>query len=130
MATSMYIFKEVDKGKDTAVNLRVHIHNMFRDDEELYSTCERYLMPPGVEGAKSFDQAEVARLVKECSIGYSATRNMKDPLASIPARTVWDLIYSVLRKAGFKMQHGRIMGLLENLKPKDEPVEEGQPDIE
>ncbi len=59
--------------------------------------------------------------------GQIATKMADTP--TLNHRAVWDILQNVLRSSGFKMRHGRLVGLLEH-KKEEEDENGGQPDID
>ena len=126
---SAFIFAEVraNSGVKTTT-VRQHIEQLLEGGA--YEKMEPYLLPSGVRGSKAFDQAEAVAILHDC--------DEADTLRSfgLKDRQVWDHLAVVLRSCGFRVSHGRVIGLLEHDKKKAaEPTVEAdlpgdQPDID
>lgn len=131
MVHSLYSFIEVEAKKASPSTLRDIVKGVLRaDDGACYSEMESYLMPPGVSGSRSFDQAYAVKVLMKYDAkneGQIATKMADTP--TLNHRALWDILQNVLRSSGFKMRHGRLVGLLEHQKDEDENGG-GQPDID
>ena len=131
MVHSLYSFIEVEAKKASPSTLREIVKGVLRaDDGACYSDMESYLMPPGVSGSRSFDQAYAVKVLMAHDAenkGQIATKMADTP--TLNHRALWDILQNVLRSSGFKMRHGRLIGLLEHKKP-EEDENGGQPDID
>lgn len=131
MVHSLYSFIEVEAKTASPSTLRDIVKGVLRADEgACYADMEAYLMPPGVSGSRSFDQAYAVKvLMKHDALqkGQIATKMADTP--TLNHRALWDILQNVLRQSGFKMRHGRLIGLLEH-KKDDEDENGGQPDID
>ena len=131
MTQSLYSFIEVEAKTASPSTLRQIVNSVLRaDDGACYSEMETYLMPPGVSGSRSFDQAYAVKVLMAHDgkqDGQIATKMVDTP--TLNHRAVWDILQNVLRSAGFKMRHGRLIGILEHKKDEEENGG-GQPDID
>ncbi len=132
MTNSLYSFTEVEAKKASPSTLRDIIKGVLRaKDGVCYSEMEPYLMPPGVRGSRSFDQHSAVMVLMAHDAenkGQIATKMSDTP--TLNHRALWDILQGVLRSTGFKMRHGRLIGLLEHQKPEEEENGGGQPDID
>ncbi len=134
MVNSMYSFCDVESKAASPSTLKDAVLGVLRaNDGECYSSLEVYLMPPGVSGSRSFDQAyAVSTLLEFDRSGDGMIARILANTPNIKHRSLWDVLQVVLRGSGFKMKHGRLVGLLEhNPDSKDDTAkEDGQPDID
>jgi len=132
MVHSLYSFTEVEAKTASPSTLREIVKSVLRaDDGACYSEMETYLMPPGVSGSRSFDQAYAVKVLMThdgIQKGQIATRMADTP--TLNHRALWDILQNVLRASGFRMKHGRLIGILEHKKSDDEDENGGQPDID
>ena len=131
MGTSLYSFAEVEAKNPSPSTVRDIVKSILRNYPDCYADMEPWLMPPGKSGSKSFDQAEAVRILLEYdkeSGGQIASTMVNTP--SLTRRTLWDVLQSVLRSAGFKLKHGRLVGLLEDMREQEGNDDQGQPDIQ
>jgi hypothetical protein len=130
MATSLFKFSEVEAKRASPATLNAIIKDVLRaNNDACYIDLERFLLPPGVSGSKTFDQAYAVERLLEHDVknGKRLATAMKDQ--GLSHRLIWDRLYAVLRAVGFQMKHGRLVGLLEDQTVKNDD-EIGQPDIE
>ena len=129
MVNSLYSFADVEAKKATPATVSIIIKDVLRANEgECYSEIERYLMPPGFSGSRSFDQAYAVSKLLEFDAAEGGRLATIMESTGMSRRILWDKLQGVLRGVGFKMQHGRLVGVLEN--KSDEPDNSGQPDID
>lgn len=130
MVNSLYNFADVEANNPPAQSIRDTVAAVLRaDGGACYAEMEAYLLPPGVSGSKFFDQAyAVSVLMAHDRDGDGQIAKIMANTPTLKHRTLWDILQSVLRGAGFKMKHGRLAGLLENR--TDEREDDGQPDID
>ena len=75
---------------------------------------ERYLIPPGKSGSREYDHAyAVGVLLKHDALNAGRITEMMES-TGMSQRMLWDEIVKVYRGAGFRMAHGRLVGLLED----------------
>ena len=134
MVNSLYSFIDVEAQTASPSTLRDIVKGVLRADSgACYAEMESYLMPPGVSGSRSFDQAYAVKVLLKHDAnleGQIATKMVDTP--TLNHRALWDILQNVLRSSGFRMKHGRLVGLLEH---KKDPAQEdndsaGQPDID
>ena len=132
MSHSLYSFIDVEAKTASPSTLRDIVKGVLRaDDGACYSAMELYLMPPGISGSRSFDQAYAVKVLMVHDgkqEGQIATKMADTP--TLNHRALWDILQNVLRSSGFKMRHGRLVGLLEHKKPEEDENGGGQPDID
>lgn len=131
MVHSLYKFHEVEAKTASPSTLRQIVRGILgANDGACYSEMEAYLMPPGVSGSRYFDQAYAVKVLMSHDAelnGQIAARMADTP--TLNHRAIWDILQAVLRATGFKMRHGRLIGLLEHKKAEDGNGS-GQPDID
>jgi hypothetical protein len=93
----------------------------------VWDEMEKYLVPPGVEGSKAFDQIQSVNVLRK--------HDKKGYLAKYNGRMLWIELSKALPYIGFRMQHGRVVGVLEHKPKEDEvvvedPIQLWEPDIE
>ena len=130
MVNSLYSFVDVEAKNPSNLTIRDIVKNVLRSDNgACYAEMEPFLMAPGVSGSRSFDQAYAVRILLDYD--RDGDGEIAKVLVSTPTlkhRNLWDILQHVLRSTGFKMKHGRLIGLLEH-KPEDKE-DDGQPDID
>lgn len=130
---SLFKFSEVEAKQASPTTLNQIIKEVLRaSNDACYSEMERWLLPPGVSGSKSFDQAyAVETVLKHDAINGGRIAVVMES-QGLSRRLLWDRIQSVLRSVGFKISHGRLVGLLEDMRDRKdaENDDSGQPDIE
>lgn len=104
---------------------------LLHNDGACYELMEPFLMPPGNTGSRAFDQAKAVFIMVDYD--DKNDRNLISMMQSTPRlneRALWDILVQVLRGFGYRIQHGRITGLLEGPKKGDNGREEGEPDVD
>jgi len=128
----LFSFSDVEAKKASPTTLNQIIKDVLRDNNDAcYADMEPFLLPPGISGSKTFDQAYAveALLKHDAKNGGRIAVVMESQRLS--RRMLWDRIQSVLRSVGFKVSHGRIVGLLEDKSGENgDNNDSGQPDIE
>lgn len=132
MVNSLYRFSDVEAQNPTPDCIREAIRSVLvADGDACYMDMEPYLMAPGVCGSRFFDQAlAVETLLKHDREGEGRIAKLMTEKPTLVRRGIWDELQKVLRKAGFKIKHGRVAGLLENRETPEDENESGQPDID
>lgn len=132
-STSLYNFVDVEAKLAQPSTIRDLVRNVLRHNNgACYAEIEPLLMPPGKTGSRSFDQHMAVIILLRFDAEYEQhIKGFQDSKPSMNHRALWEVLQSVLRNSGFKMQHGRLTGLLDH-KPNDksENNETGQPDID
>jgi hypothetical protein len=133
MAKALYRFSDVEAKKAAPATVIDAVRGVLSAAEDAcYCEIERFLLPPGVSGSRTFDQAyAVDALLKHDALHGGRIATIMES-TGMSRRLLWDRLQGVLRRAGFQMSHGRLTGLLEDFSEqkkngKDEP---GQPDID
>ncbi len=132
MVNSLYSFADVEANNPPKSTVSDSVVNVLRgQDGACYAEMEPYLLAPGVSGSRFFDQAyAVDVLLRHDREGDGMIAKIMVNTPTLKRRTLWDVLQKVLRTTGFKMRHGRLVGLLEH-RPDEEPKEDdGQPDID
>jgi hypothetical protein len=131
MVNSLYSFTDVESNNPPKQSIRDSVASVLRaDNGACYAAMEVYLLPPGDSGSKSFDQAYAVNVLMQYDRdGEGQIAKIMANTPTLKHRTLWDILQSVLRGAGFKMRHGRLAGLLENRPNEEEKGDDGQPDI-
>ena len=122
---------EVRNGSPKTTNIVNGISAMICDPKnfEIWGEMETFLIPPGKCGSKAFDQANAVSKFRKMDVD-NMFKNHSD-------RALWDYLQKSLRKIGFRIMNGCVVGLLEykvvvtdNDNVVSETLEEGQPDVE
>jgi len=131
MPTSLYSFSDVEAKTAKPMVVNQAIKDVLKaNGDSCYIDMERYLVPPGVTGSRAFDQAfAVMVLLKHDQKNGSFLKTAMGETPQLTERVLWDRLQAVLRGAGFKVSHGRLVGLLEAPK-EDDNGDSGQPDID
>lgn len=130
---SLYNFSEVEAKQASPTTLNQIIKDVLRaSNGACYSDMERWLLPPGVSGSKAFDQAYAVETVLKHDAMNGGRIAVVMESQGLSRRLLWDRVQSVLRSVGFKISHGRLMGILEDMRDRKdaENDDSGQPDIE
>lgn len=104
------------------------IADVLRDllsNQDLWGKVEPFVLPPGVCGSKSFDQANIVREIKD----YDAKKGNRVAAFGLSDRILWNYIYRELQKV-FQCSHGRVLGLLEDKRGHDNAETGNGGDIE
>ena len=129
----LFSFSEVEAKKASPITINQIIKDVLRaSNDACYSEMEQWLLPPGVSGSRSFDQAYAVEVVlkHDSSNGGRIASIMESH--GLSRRLLWDRIQSVLRSVGFKFSHGRLVGLIEDMRDRKDSDNDdmGQPDID
>ena len=123
MSNAVFSFCDVENKVAKPAVINEIIGAIMREDNgACYTEMEPYLLNPGKNGSRSFDQAECIFIL--LAHDRKKGEQLADILAEKPnltKRHLWSHLSAVLRKAGFLMSHGRVAGLLEH---KDTATEE------
>lgn len=130
MPTSLFRFSEVEAKTAKPLSVNTSIRSVLKaNGDSCWIDMERYLMPPGISGSRAFDQAYAVNiLLKHDKDNGGMIHAAMEASPQLTHRVLWDRLQSVLRVAGFRVSHGRLIGLLEN--PKEDDETNGQPDID
>jgi hypothetical protein len=111
----LYKFSDVEAQRPTTANLRELVRSVMKADNDTCATAmERFMLPPGPSGSREYDHAYAVDVLLQHDAkhgGYIASLMVSTGLSR---RMIFDEIIKVYRKAGFKVSHGRIVGLLED----------------
>lgn len=129
MATSLFRFSEVEAKTAKPLVVNQLIKDILKaDSDSCYVEMEKFLMPPGVTGSKSFDQAyAVSTLIKHDAMQEGLLAAAMESTSQLTHRLLWDRLQHVLRSAGFSVSHGRLVGVIS---PPEDRKSDGQPDID
>ncbi len=133
---ALFKFSEVEAKTAKPSTINQVIKEVLRaDDDACYSELEPYLVPPGLSGSRQFDQAYAVGVLLEHDRRNGGRIRLVMDNSTLTERLLWDKLQSVLRQVGFRMRHGRLVGLLEDQSGKKQPVDQengdvGQPDID
>ncbi len=130
---SLYKFSEVEAKQASPTTINQIVKDVLRaNDDACYTDMEQWLLPPGVSGSRSFDQAYAV----ETLLTHDAKNGGRIAVIMVSQRLshrmLWDRLQTVLRGVGFKLSHGRLVGLLEDKSASkdDNGNDSGQPDID
>lgn len=130
---ALFSFSEVEAKKASPTTINQIIKDVLRaSNDACYSEMERWLLPPGVSGSRSFDQAyAVEALLKHDAINGGRISVIMES-QGLSRRLLWDRIMSVLRAVGFRFSHGRLIGVIEDMRDRKDAEDDniGQPDVE
>ena len=127
---SLFNFSDVESKNASPTTLNLIIREVLRSDNGVcYSMMERYLMPPGTSGSRSFDQSEAVNVLLTHDVNLDGRITKIMAATGMSRRIVWDRLQAVLRNVGFQIKHGRLIGVLEN-KSEVKNGDDGQPDID
>jgi len=136
MGQSLFNINDVIAKNPSTVTLGLIIQEVLcANDGACYAEMEKYLMPPGVSGSRFFDQSEAVNVLLRHDAEQDSPRLMAaiKSTQSLTRIVLWDKLQKELRKIGFQMRHGRLVGVIEDKSTKseqpEEQVEAGQPDI-
>lgn len=111
--TSIFSFSAVEAKRPTTESLRELIRLVMKADNDACSDeMTPYMLPPGICGSREYDHARTVDILlrHDALAGGNVAASMKANKMS--ERMLFDEIVKVYRKAGFKLSHGRIVGLL------------------
>lgn len=128
MAQAVFSYRDTEAKVAKPLAVTEIIRSHLRSDE-CWGSIEPYIMPPGVAGSKYFDQALAveALLTYDAEKGKGALNAMMNKSPQLSRRVLWDRLHDQIRKGGFKMQHGRLIGLLEDHVNQED---NGHPDVD
>lgn len=130
---ALFSFSEVEAKKASPTTINQIIKDVMRaSNDACYSEMERWLLPPGVSGSRSFDQAYAVEVVLKHDAQNGGRIAVIMESQGLSRRLLWDRIQSVLRSVGFKFSHGRLVGVLEDMRDRKDSENDdmGQPDVE
>ena len=118
---SLYSIKDVKERNAKSEDItRIIEEVLMANDGACYVAMERYLIPPGVAGSKFYDQAYAVRVLLDYDAEYEGVLTALRKARGMSERTMWDLLVRSLKKTGFVMKSGRIVGYLEGpAKPEE-----------
>jgi hypothetical protein len=112
---ALFPFSDVEANRPTVTTLRENVRQVMKADKDACATAmERFMLPPGPSGSREYDHAYAVDTLLQYDAkhgGYIASVMVATGLSR---RMIFDEIVKVYRKAGFKVSHGRIVGLLED----------------
>ena len=113
MGNSLYSFSEVQAKRATPSTVYTIIENLLKANEDAcYVEMERYLRGAAPTGSSQFDHAHCVRVLLEQEKKDGKLLHVAINEKGLTEREIWDKLQNVLRKAGFKFQHGKMVGLL------------------
>mgnify|MGYP000920825919 FL=1 len=114
-------FSAVEAATGAPDTLRSYIRAVFKHDEDkAFKEARPHLMPPGVEGNTAWDHKAVVDILlkHDTKCGNSIAAYMVSN--NLSKAMLWPEVVKVLRKAGFEMSRGRVVGVIEHKKPEAE----------
>lgn len=128
---SLFNFTDVLAKNATTKNIQDAINDVLKsDDNACYNEMEPRLLPPGIAGSRFYDQAAAVAILLSHDKVHGGIIHTMMVEKRLNERMLWDLMYKALRKAGFKMKSGRLIGLLEDKSDQNGEEAQGVPDIE
>ena len=113
MGNSLYSFSEVQAKRATPSTVYNIIEDLLKaNDDACYSEMERYLRGAARTGSSQFDHAHCVRILLDHDKNDGGRLHIAVQEKDLTEREIWDRLIAVLRKAGFKFQHGKLTGLL------------------
>mgnify|MGYP000854454379 CR=1 FL=1 len=114
-------YSNIKSSRKAPVTLRNYVDLIFQANEDAcWNECLPYLSPPGIEGSTSWDQKAVIDIILRHDQlkgnGSHITNYMFNN--GMTKVMLWSEVVKVIRKAGFDMRRGRLMGVLEH-KPEE-----------
>ena len=123
MENTLFDFGKVEANSPAPTAINDAIAAVLRaNDSACYKEMERHLVAPGVTGSRFFDQhSAVCILLKHDTAaktdkrpaGMRRIKKMMDNTPSMTQAYLWSRLCMTLRKAGFNIKHGRLVGLIE-----------------
>ena len=128
---SMFNLTEVlAKNASTATVQSTITEVLHANDNCCYEEMEPHLMPPGVAGSRFYDQAYAVRILLDHDKIHGGMLHTMMIEKRMRERMVWDYLYKALKKAGFRMKSGRLIGLLEDKSDSNGDDTQGEADID
>jgi hypothetical protein len=113
-------FSDVEAANGAPDDLRQLVRGVLvADGDRAFKEARPYLQPPGVEGNTAWDNKAVVDIIlrhDKLNGGRVASFMVAN---SMSKAMLWPVVVKVLRKAGFDMHRGRIVGYLEHTSKND-----------
>ena len=108
-------FSNVEAQNASPATIRQIVGEVFKaNNDACFKECRPYLMPPGVDGSTQWDHCEVVNIIlrhDKSNGGRIAAYMVENNLAK---SALWRVVANSLKRAGFDMHNGRVVGLLEH----------------
>lgn len=117
----IYDYAAVAGNRAKPLPITYTISDLLKSNRKAWVRIQGFMSPPGLTGSRSFDHANVAIILREY---------LGDRLKGCNDVLVYNCFVRAVRDDGFKVQHGRITGLLEKKPAEETPLEPGEPDVE
>ena len=128
---SLFNFSDVlAKNASSSTILEELIKVLHADDNACYEEMEPRLMPPGVAGSRFYDQHAAVMIMLAHDKLHGGMIHIMMTEQRLSERMLWDYMYKALKKAGFKMKSGRLIGLLEDKSDQNGDDVQGASDVE
>lgn len=115
MPNSLLKFSDVANKNATPATLRAaQLDVLTADDDACATEIEPYLTPPGVKGSREWDHCEAMNILLKHDALHGGRIASIMVSSNLSHRMLWQPLVDVYRKAGFKMSHGRLIGVLED----------------
>ena len=113
MSNSLYKFSEVQAKQAKPTVVKAIIEDLLKaDDDACYVEMDAYLRGAANTGSVQFDHGHCVRILLEHDKLHGGHMHIAMKEKQMTEIEIWNRLCNVLREAGFKMQHGRLTGLL------------------
>ena len=129
--SALFNFDDVlAKNASTASAVDMVIDVLGTNERACYEEMEPRLVSPGIAGSRFFDQAVAVQILLKHDKEHKKTLHVLMHEQNLRERMLWELLSKALKKAGFKMKSGRLVGLLEDKSNENGDDVAGTPDVE
>jgi len=113
--SALFNFDDVlAKNATSATKVDMVIGVLKSAERACYEEMEPRLMPPGIAGSRFFDQSVAVQILLKHDKEHKGSLHVLMHENHLSERMLWELLSKALRKVGFKMKSGRLVGLLEH----------------
>jgi len=114
---AIFRFSEVEAKKANPKTLRGFIKDVLKaDDDACWCDMEGFLRPPGESGSREYDHAYAVQVLLKHDALHGGTIGTVMEATGMKQRLLWDELVKVIREAGFRFRHGRLVGVLEDMR--------------
>lgn len=108
-------FSEVEARRASPKTVQMDIREVIKANEDAcWEDMKRYLIAPGVTGRKQWDQAYAMEILLQHDKKLGGTLTDSILGGDLTYESLWTNLQRVLVKAGYKLQRGFIVDLLES----------------
>lgn len=113
-------FSEVEAANGAPDALRLLVRAVIAADKDAaFKEARPHLQPPGVEGSTAWDNKAVVDIILRHDKLHGGRVASFMVANGMSKAMLWPVVVKVLRKAGFEMHRGRIVGYLEHTPKND-----------